>query len=216
MRVLFAILFTTFFTTIFNTLALAADKSSPEVFTSEGQKIKYEVLVDQQSVIWGFDFLPDHKIIFTTRDGSIKIFDQDKKTLVNVTGAPTVWDRGQGGLLDIRVHPQNKNRIYLTYSKAKGKEASTAVAVATLKDYTLNDVKDIFVGNNYSDGVLQFGSRIEFDNKGYIFITIGERNDRDFAQKLEYHHGKVIRLKEDETGNLVPGLAQSRRPRYRP
>lgn len=180
-----------------SSFAISAENTKGEVFTSEGQKIKYEVLLDQQSVIWGFDFLPDHKIIFTTRDGAIKIFDQDKKTLVNVTGAPAVWAQGQGGLLDIRVHPKNPSKIYLTYSKEKGKEASTAVAMATLKNNALTELKDIFVGNNYSDGPLQFGSRIEFDNKGYIFVTIGERNDRDFSQKLSHHHGKVIRLKED-------------------
>ena len=156
MRMLFVILAAS----LFSNFVMAADKTNSEVFTSEGQKIKYEVLVDQQSVIWGFDFLPDHKIIFTTRDGSVKIYDQDKKTLVNVTGGPDVWDRGQGGLLDIRVHPKNKDRIYFTYSKAKGKEASTAVAVATLKDYTLKDLKDIFFGNNFSYGPLQFGSLI--------------------------------------------------------
>ncbi len=166
---------------------------------SEAHDFKFENLHSEDSVIWGFDFLPDQKIIFTRRDGTLKIFDPATKSVTNVTGTPKVWAEGQGGLLDVRVHPKIQNRIYLSYSELQGKEGSTVVAMATLKNTNLSDLKKIFVGNNLNDGGMHFGSRIEFDGKGFIYISLGERNVRDKSQQLEFHHGKVLRLKEDGT-----------------
>lgn len=86
---------------------LSFGKSLDEkVYTSEGQKFKIETLIEQKNVIWGFDFLQDGRIIFTEREGFIKIFDPKTKSISEVTGVPEVWSRGQGGMLDIRVHPK--------------------------------------------------------------------------------------------------------------
>lgn len=179
--------------------AIAFSKRSPSstIFTSEGQQIKFEVLTEQREVIWGFDFLSDQRIIFSTREGSLEIFDPVMKSITEVKGVPKVWASGQGGLLDVRVHPKISNRIYMSYSEPIDDKASTSVAMATLKGDTLTDFKKIFTGNNLNDQGIHFGSRIEFDNKGFIFISLGERNQRERAQQLEYHNGKIIRLKED-------------------
>jgi aldose sugar dehydrogenase len=178
-------------------LAGAADKAAPVTFTSEGQKIKFETLLSDQGVIWGFDFLPENQIIFTLRSGGIKIYDQKSKSLKDVTGGPQVWAHGQGGLLDVRVHPRSPSKVYLCYSKPFEKGAVTAMGVGTLKDNVMTEFKDIFVGNDDGDSPIQFGCRIEFDNKGFLFLSIGDHNDRDRCQKLEFHNGKVIRIAED-------------------
>ncbi len=165
---------------------------------SEGQPFTFEVLTEQKDVIWGFDFLPDGRVIFTERKGAIKILDPKTKAVTVVSGAPAVWANGQGGLLDIRVHPKDPNRIYLSFSQPVGKKnATTALAVGTLSGLNLKEVKVLLSGKEPSDEDIHFGSRIEFDGKGHLFATMGERNARPNAQSLSFHTGKIVRLNED-------------------
>src|SRR5690606_4137214 len=112
----------------------AKAQNGGKVYESSAHKFQIEVLLQRSDVIWGFDFLNDGKIIFTKRSGQLNIFDPKKKSVVNISGAPTVYAKGQGGLLDVRVHPQQKDLIYLTYSKPVEKKATTALARARLKD----------------------------------------------------------------------------------
>ncbi|MEK6554722.1 MAG: PQQ-dependent sugar dehydrogenase [Bdellovibrionota bacterium] len=185
------------------TLMAQLARSAPnenKTYTSEGQKFKYELLkqLGDSAVIWGFDFLSDSEIIFTERSGAIKILNLKDKSVVEVRGAPKVWAKGQGGMLDVRVHPAQKDRIYLTYSEPVEKDkATTAFAVATLKNNELINFKKIISAADPSDEKIHFGSRIEFDGKGHIFITVGERNARKNVLKLGYHTGKVLRFNED-------------------
>lgn len=163
-------------------------------------KYKAETLINQQDVIWGFDFLPDSKVIFTERGGKLYTWDPKTKKSTLVTGTPTVYAVGQGGLLDVRVHPKN-GLIYLTYSEPVGKDKSTtALASAKLVDNKLTDFKKLFSAKTPSPNDYHYGSRIEFDGKGYVFITVGERGERGSVQKMDNHLGKVIRLKEDGSG----------------
>ena len=160
---------------------------------------KTEVLFTQKDVIWGFDFLPDGKIIFTERGG--KLYTYDPKTKINtlIFGTPVVHAVGQGGLLDVRVHPKN-GFIYLTYSEEAGKKKSTtAVARAKLDGNKLTDFKKLFAAETPSENDHHYGSRIDFDGKGHIYIAVGERGERETVQKLSTHLGKIIRLNEDGT-----------------
>lgn len=174
-----------------------ASESKGKVYTSEGQKFKFETLVKRQDVVWGFDFLKNGRIIFTERGGQIGIYHPRSKAVSVVTGAPQVFHEGQGGLLDIRVHPKTQ-KIYLTYSDPVGEgKATTSLAVATLVGNALKDFKKIFTAHEPTSNEIHFGSRIEFDGKGHLFVTIGERNQRERAQDLTYHQGKILRLNED-------------------
>lgn len=166
-----------------------------KTYQSEGQKFEMEVLTQQQDVIWGFDFLSDGKIIFTERSGVLKVFDPKTKATNTIKGAPPVWANGQGGLLDVRVHPSN--RIYLTYSEPVGRGATTALASATLAGSELQGFKKLFSAHEANSNDIHFGSRIEFDGQGHVFITVGDRNARPQVQNLAYHIGKTIRLNED-------------------
>lgn len=182
---------------LFSFVSASTAQPSGKVYESSGHKFQLEVLLQRSDVIWGFDFLKDGKIIFTERSGQLNIFDPAKKSVVSLKGVPEVYAKGQGGLLDVRVHPQEQDLIYLTYSLPIEKKATTALARARLKDNALADFKNISVAHEPSSNDIHFGSRIVFDGKGHVFYTVGDRNERKLVQNLGYNIGKVMRLKED-------------------
>lgn len=157
-----------------------------------------EKLVSRDEIIWGFDFLPDGKIILTERSGTLVLYDPATKKSVEIPGGPAVYAEGQGGLLDARVHPNYAQNgwVYLTYSLAVKGGATTALGRGVLKNGRLNEFKLLFAAKETKKTDLHFGSRIEFLD-GYLFMTVGERNSRHDAQKLGLHMGKVLRLTED-------------------
>ena len=168
-------------------------------------KPSYEVLLKQDDVIWGFDFLKDGRIIFTERGGKIFVFDPKTKKATLVKGTPAVHAVGQGGMLDIRVHPKN-DFIYLTYSAPEKDEktSATTLARAKLVGDQFSDFKILFSADK-STSDLHFGSRIEF-YKDYIFVTSGEREERKLIQKKDNYLGKIVRLKEDGSSPEVWSL----------
>lgn len=167
-------------------------------FNAYASDPKIEILTSDHDVIWGFDFLDSNQIIFSERNGKLKILDLKSKKVFEVAGLPEVWSKGQGGLLDVRVHYKDKNKVYLTYSDPVSKsKATTSLGVGTLKGNKLVDFKRIFKAYAESDNAIHFGSRIEFDKNGFLFMTIGDRNERPKVQSLEHHNGKIVRLNED-------------------
>lgn len=159
-------------------------------------KLSYELVKDKLDIVWGMDFNGDD-LIFTERDGDIKRLNLKSKKVTTITGAPKVYARGQGGMLDIKYHPKNKEQVYFTYSKKVGDYYTTALATAKIKENQLIDLKDLLVGKGKSDTRRHFGSRITFDGQGHLFFSIGDRGDRDNPQKLSNHFGKVMRLNLD-------------------
>jgi glucose/arabinose dehydrogenase len=110
-----------------------------------------------------------------------------------------------GGLLEVATHPQFKDNgfVYLSYSKAiEGNIATTALARGRLNGTALEDVRDIFVANTRSTSMTNFGGRIAFDRQGLLYLTVGERQEQDRAQKTDDHGGKVLRLRDD--GGVPP------------
>lgn len=157
---------------------------------------KADVLLSREDVIWGFDFLPDKRIIFTERGGKILTFDPRNKKTEEIQNVPKVYAVGQGGMLDIRVHPKN-GYIYFTYSEPDGKMSATALARAKLVGNKFENFQKIFTAGK-SDNDYHYGSRIEFADEGRkIFITSGERGERKLVQKQDNYFGKIIRMNED-------------------
>jgi aldose sugar dehydrogenase len=166
---------------------------------SKDGKFKIEILLKQEDVIWGFDFTKDGKIIFSERGGKLYSYDPKTKKSTLINGTPKVHDVGQGGLLDVRLHPKN-DFLYLTYSEPIGdKKSTTSLARAKVKGSELSEFKKIFSAETPSKNDYHYGSRIEFDQKGHVFITVGERGERGSVQQLDNHIGKVVRLNEDGT-----------------
>lgn len=169
-----------------------------KIYTSEDQKFSVEKLTSKSGIIWGMDFLPENKIIFTVKSGEVFIFNNEDKSTLKVEGLPKVYNEGQGGLLDIKVHPEfSKNSfIYMTYSEPVGDKSTTALGRAILKGNKLTGFKKIFSAHEANENDIHFGSRIAFYDK-HIFMSIGDRNERHKAQDLSFHNGKIIRIKED-------------------
>tara|TARA_B110001454_G_scaffold124375_1_gene116040 strand:+ start:24901 stop:26010 length:1110 start_codon:yes stop_codon:yes gene_type:complete len=173
---------------------LAAD------FKSDGMSLTTEELTQQQDVIWGFDFLNENKIIFTERSGQLKTFNLKDKKVETISGVPKVWSKEQGGLLDVRVHPKIKTKIFLTYSEPVDTDkATTAFASADLDGLTLKNFRKIISAGSPNNIGAHFGSRIEFDDQDHIFVTIGERYDRPKVQDKKTYLGKILRFNLDGT-----------------
>jgi glucose/arabinose dehydrogenase len=154
---------------------------------------------------WGLAFLPDARMIVTEKPGRLRIITDDGKVGPALKGVPKVDARGQGGLLDVTVDPQfAANRfVYLTFSEpGKVGENSTAALRGKLSDdnSALEEATVIFSQRPKVASTGHFGSRLVFDEKGNILISLGERQQERFrgqAQDLASHLGKVVRIKPD-------------------
>lgn len=145
------------------------------------------------------------------------LFSIADKTCIEVIGLPKIYSAGQAGLLDVRVHPDfNKNNIiYFSFSEPVGKDESTTASVmAVLKDHVLTGYKTIFVGNGPSHNDIHYGSCIEFDLIGHLFLTMGDRDERNKAQDFSRHQGKILRLNMD--GSIPQDNPWSKSPDKRP
>ena len=149
---------------------------------------------------WGLAFLPDGRMLVTERPGRLRIVDDGWLVPEPVAGVPEVWADGQGGLLDVALHPDFAENwlVYLSYSSPSddGDDAATAVARGRLAGGRLEDVEEIYVALPRDDGGRHFGSRLLFAD-GYLFVTAGERGETDRAQDLGDPAGSVIRLHDD-------------------
>lgn len=149
---------------------------------------------------WGLAFLPDGRMLVTERPGRLRIVSPDGALSAPVAGVPKVDARGQGGLLDVAVDPEfASNRfIYLSYSEPGEGGNSTAVARGRLEGNALADVQVIFRQQPKINSSAHFGSRLVFARDGRLFITLGDRfGQRDQAQNLANHIGKVVRIERD-------------------
>jgi aldose sugar dehydrogenase len=168
---------------------------------------------------WGLQFLPDGRMLVTERPGRLRIVARDGKLSAPVVGVPPVVTIGQGGLLDVALDPRfaDTGMIYLTYAEPRGAGTNgTAVTRAKLTltpdGGTLDEVKVIFRQQPATTGGLHFGARIAIARDGHLFVTLGERFQRDMAQGLNNHYGKVIRITADGTvpaGNPVRAAADA-------
>jgi len=174
--------------------------SSSQALAEKAPRFKVEDVYQAEDIVWGLCFLNPNEILFTQKKGRLSHLDLKTKKLTPITGLPEIQPRGQGGLMDVQAHPdfEKNSLIYFSYS-AKNKENSwtTRIARARLEKSELKDLEILFTANVDSNKGEHFGSRIVFDGKGHIFFGIGDRGQRDLAQSLEYHNGKIIRLNEN-------------------
>ena len=150
---------------------------------------------------WSLAFLPNGDMLITEKAGKLRIVRGGTLDPLPVAGTPEVFAVGQGGLLEVAVHPQfaQNQFVYLTYSKGKEKEGTTALARGRFDGKALVDVKDLLVTDNWNTGGVHFGSKLAFGKDGMLYMSVGERNDRVRAQNPNIHGGKILRLKDDGT-----------------
>ena len=182
--------------------------SSKKITKENKSKIELsvETVVTGLTMPWATAFLPNGDMLVTERAGKLRLVKDGKLDPIEIAGLPKVFYRGQGGLLDVVLHPDYAKNgwIYLSYSspKAEGEEgedngANTALMRAKLKDHALTDVQVIFKALPNVKSTPHFGGRIVFDKKGYVFLSLGERGRQDASQELSKDQGKVVRLHED-------------------
>ena len=154
---------------------------------------------------WGLAFLPDDRMLVTERPGRLRIVRPDGVLSDPVKGVPAVYAVGQGGLLDVAVYPDfvGNRLIYLSYAEPDGDVAGTAVARARLVETDegarLDGLQVIFRQQPKVGGSYHWGSRLVLMPDGTLFVTLGERNQRDRAQRPDEDLGKLVRIKPDGT-----------------
>lgn len=189
---------------------LSAFASVPHPPQTNHYELQIEELVSGLNHPWALAFLPDGRMLVTERPGRLLIISNDGRKISEVTGLPSIAVSGQGGLLDVALHPEfSQNQlIYFSYSASGKGGIGTEVARAQLIDSRLRQVQRIFQLQPKSNTGRHFGSRLVFDRDGLLYITLGDRGDKKRAQKLNDHAGSVIRLHDDGTipaDNPFPG-----------
>lgn len=152
---------------------------------------------------WGMAWLPDGAMLITNRSGELYLFANGELSDQSLKGVPEVWDRGQGGLLDVALHPDySKNGwLYITYSNPEGGSgANTTLMRARLNENrsALVDQEVLYKAEPNTTRGQHFGSRIAFDDEGYLYFSIGDRGNRDVnPQDITRDGGKIYRLNPD-------------------
>jgi glucose/arabinose dehydrogenase len=190
-----------------------------KVFTSAKQKFKVETVAKGLNQPWGAAFLPDGRMIFTERDGKLRFLSKDGKLSEPVKGTPAVFERQDGGLLDVALHPDfaKNGWIYISYTtvppgytptleeyKAPNLSAPTMTYIMRGKVNANNEWVDQQIlfqppADSYRTSADHYGSRFLFDGKGHFFWSMGERHDYQMSQNLASPLGKIHRLNDDGT-----------------
>lgn len=181
----------------------AKGKPASNIFKTEKLTIRLDTIYSGGKVPWSMAFLPDGNLLVTDRSGILTKVLKNKTTQI-ISGTPEVLAKGQGGLMEVTLHPQFKSNkiIYLSYSKTKqegGKTlATTAIMSAQLDGNKLTNQKDIFVAEPYSTTQHHYGGKMVFKD-GLIYFSVGERgNEKGNPQTLKNNSlGKVHRIKDD-------------------
>ena len=189
----------------------------PLIFETAQQRIRVSAVATGLANPWSLAFLPNGDMLVTERAGRLRIIRGGTLDPQSISGVPQVRVTALGGLLEVALHPKFEDNgfVYLTYAKGvEGNLSTTAMARGRLKGSALEEVREIFVANTRSSSATNFGGRIAFDRAGYLYLTVGERQEQDRAQKGDDHGGKVLRLRDD--GSVPPDNPFIGKPGYSP
>ncbi|WEK68706.1 MAG: PQQ-dependent sugar dehydrogenase [Candidatus Chryseobacterium colombiense] len=180
-----------------------------------------EVLTKGLGRPWGIINLPDGRFLITEKTGYMNVVSADGKQISKIEGFPKVDLKGQGGMLDVALDPDFKsnNTIYFSFSEPFGKGNLTSVAKGILsQDFkTISGVQVIFRAEPSYDGDKHYGSRLVFDKDENLFVSTGERSDKQtrvYAQKTDNYLGKILKITKD--GKPAPGNPFIGKAGYKP
>lgn len=202
-------------------LPLLASAGPVHEYPSESGKLTVETIAEGLRYPWAVAFLPDGKgMLVTERLGYLRVVTANGKVSGAIHGVPKVWAKEQGGLLDVALSPSfaQDRLVYLSYAEGGGPNGSagTTVGRGKLSDdlSKLENFQVIFRQEPKQSTGNHFGSRLVFDNNGYLFIALGEHNKRATAQDLTRLQGKVVRIFPD--GKIPPDNPFVNQPGARP
>ena len=204
-KILFALLLIFFSVSQAENLKQDSDKALNKrelFFTNTKTKplFKVEILTKNLGVPWGMAFLNEKELIWTEKAGLVKKINiLTGKTTVIKAHFKNLYNKGQGGLLDIALDPkfEKNKKVYFTYSFSKEKKQSTVLVRGRLKGNTITNLNRLFTAENFYNSRIHFGSRLAFDKKGFLFMTMGDRGEKQMAQDLSSHLGKLLRLDQN-------------------
>lgn len=159
---------------------------------------KQEVISTKISNPWGITWLDKDKALITEKKGIVYILEKDEVT-DSISGLPKAYTSNQAGYFDIAIHPKHEENgwIYMTYAKPQGDGGSTTLIRFKLDGNKAIDLEELYQTLPVTNAGVHFGSRIIFDNAGYLFFSTGERGVKENAQDLTNDMGKIHRLKDD-------------------
>jgi glucose/arabinose dehydrogenase len=178
----------------------------PRTYRAADYEYRVVPVVDGLEHPWSIAFLPGGDMLVTERPGRLRIVRNGTLLSDSVPGVPRVLAEGQGGLLDVVLHPDfaTNRLLYLSFSKPvdDGEKATTAVVRGRFENDRLTNVREIFEAATRGNG--HYGSRLAFDRDGFLFVTVGDRQVPPRgnlwahpAQDRSNHHGKIVRLHDD-------------------
>jgi glucose/arabinose dehydrogenase len=167
---------------------------------ADAKNYTLETVVSDIQIPWGMTWLPDGAMLVTEKSGILYHIKNGTKT--KIKNMPKVYTRGQGGLLDITLHPDYAKNgwIYMTYAaeEGEGEGGNTKLIRAKLQDGGLTQIESLYKATPNTTKGQHFGSRIVFDNDGYLYFSIGERgNNKENPQDIKRDCGKIYRLNDD-------------------
>ena len=183
-------------------LAAVGCSSQPAEIAKNNKSISYQLVVEGLQNPWGMTFLPNGDMLVTEKKGEIRIIREGELLSQKVKGVPDVYDRGQGGLMDIELDPdfENNGWLYLSYSSSDGggSGGNTTIARFSYDHLQLSDKKVLYKATPNTTKGQHFGSRIEFDRNGYLYFSVGDRGNRDVnPQDITRDGGKIYRIMSD-------------------
>lgn len=181
---------------------LPSDTFEPEngIFKSKEHNFTLEKVGQGEGILWSIEFLPDASMLVTQRDGILWHFKDGQRNAIE--GIPEVWAQGQGGLMEVRIHPDydENGLIYLGYSESldNGETGNTAIARGRIVDGVWADHQQIYSADpKFHTGLRHhFGTRFVFQD-GYLYFGIGDRGRQNQAQDLDRPNGKIHRIHDD-------------------
>jgi aldose sugar dehydrogenase len=182
------------------TTGSACASERPQKFDSEHGAITVTEVARGLENPWALAFLPDGRMLVTERPGRMRVITKDGALSAPLANVPAVHARGQGGLLDVVLAPDfaESQRIWFCYAEPRDEANGTTLAHARLADGALEQVTPVFRQMPAKNTNHHFGCRIVFTPDDHLFLVLGDRGSfRDFAQDLNSHLGKVIRLRLD-------------------
>ncbi|MBD3655450.1 MAG: PQQ-dependent sugar dehydrogenase [Marinobacter sp.] len=179
--------------------------SAPETWQSDKASFRLETVASELEHPWSIAFLPDGRQLVTERAGRLRVIQNGSLQEAPVTGLPELVVSGQGGLLDVVLHPQftDNNTLFLSYAHRNRDGMTTRVARATLNGTRLEEVTVIFEAAPRGNTSRHFAGRMVFDRDGLLYVAVGDRGEMDRAQDLEDDAGGVHRITVD--GKPAPG-----------
>jgi aldose sugar dehydrogenase len=155
---------------------------------------------------WGLAVLPDGSMLVTEREGRLRVIRDGKLVPTPVGGVPRVLDSGQGGLMDVALHPDfaTNSLVYLSFSKGTKEANHTAIVRGTFDGTNLTNVQNVFDASPERSTDAHYGGRLLFMADKTLMLTLGDGYAyRDKAQDLSSDLGKIVRI--TDTGQPAPG-----------